>query len=81
MAELEKKILARGTHVYLFFYLIFIVFFPLPSSPIKPPCHTAVHVPEYFCSIPPFPNTLLHKLSSVLHLSLSLFCLLVQFVH
>ena len=74
----------------LFFYLILIVSFPLPFSPLlrllPSNHHTVVHVyefPLFFLfaqSLHPLNSP--SKLSSCsLSMSLSLFCLLVQFVH
>ena len=67
-------------------YCIFYHYHLLPLYPLSHSTHhTAAHVDEsffLFCSIPPYPNlpTLLAVIFSP-SMSLSLFCLLVQFVH
>ena len=73
----------------LSFYVIFIIFFPLPLSPLIPPspqksphCCPCPWVLLPFCSIPPSPH-FLPPLAVICSpsMSLPLFCLLVQFIH
>ena len=73
---------------FFFFNLFIFVIFPLPFNPLKlpaplqsPHCCPCPWVLFSFSSIPPPLTSPQYLLSCSLSMSLSLFCLLVQFVH